>query len=52
MAKKLTDCTDERKVPVCQIKDQVKIYQAAFLLNTGRYISVPRAIVKMIQEKY
>jgi hypothetical protein len=52
MAKKISDCGDERKVPVCQIKDLVKIYQAKFLLDTGRYISVPRAIVKMIQEKY
>jgi hypothetical protein len=52
MVKKIEECNNMPKVPICKISDQIRQYQATHILNTGRYISVPRAIVKMIQEKY
>lgn len=52
MAKKENKCNHDPKVPICAIKDQIINFQCEHLKKTGRYIGIPRAIVKMIQEKY
>jgi hypothetical protein len=36
------------KVPICQIEDRIKERQAKYLLDTGSYLSIPRAIVKLV----
>lgn len=39
------------KVPYCQISDKVIEKQAQYLKDTGRYLSIPRAIVQIILDK-
>jgi hypothetical protein len=36
------------KVPICQIEEQIKERQARYLKETGAYLSIPRAIVKLV----
>jgi hypothetical protein len=38
-------------VPYCAIQDKVTKKQAEYLEQTGRYLSIPRAIVQLILEK-
>jgi hypothetical protein len=36
------------KVPICKIEDQIRDRQTKYLQETGRYLSIPRAIVKLV----
>jgi hypothetical protein len=40
----------EHKVPICQIEEIIKAKQIEHLQNTGAYLSVPRAIIKLVLE--
>jgi len=41
----------EHKVPICQIEDHIRTKQIEHLQKTGAYLSIPRAIIKLILEK-
>jgi hypothetical protein len=41
----------EHKVPICQIEEHIRAKQIEHLQKTGGYLSIPRAIIKLILEK-
>ncbi len=51
MSEEIKKCKDEHKVPICLIKDKITDAQIKHLKETGSYLSIPRAIVKLILEK-
>lgn len=42
------DCK-EYKVPICQIEELVKQRQVRHMQETGGYLSIPRAIIKLVK---
>ncbi len=51
MIEEIKKCKNEHKVPICLIEEPIKQIQIKHLEETGRYLSIPRAIVKLILEK-
>lgn len=40
----------EHKVPIGKIQEQIKAKQVEHMINTGSYLSIPRAIIQLVLE--
>jgi hypothetical protein len=44
-----SDCTEHR-VPICEISEIIIDRQAKHMAQTGKYLSVPKAIIEIVLE--